>query len=243
MTDRKLKDYCYEALGLGIFMFSAGLFDVIIDHPDLPVRQHISSAFIRRFLIGLSMGLTALFIFNAPFGKKSGAYINPAVTLVQYRLGNIDKKDAFFYALFQFIGGSLGMYAIYLFLPALISHPAINYIVTVPGSAGIAIAFFLELMISFLLILVVLFTSNSKQFSTYTPYIVALLITLYISFEAPYSGMSMNPARSFASAIVANQWKDFWLYCTAPVTGMLAGQLLFSWKTKRYLITKTVNEQ
>src|SRR6185437_16721336 len=128
MIDRKLKDYCYEALGLGIFMFSAGLFDAIIDHPDLFVRQHIHSALVRRFLIGLTMGITALFIFNAPFGKKSGAYINPAITLVQYRLGNIDKKDALFYSLFQFTGGSIGMYLIYLFLPHLISHPAINYI-------------------------------------------------------------------------------------------------------------------
>src|SRR5579871_2406816 len=113
MTDRKFVDYCYEGLGLGVFMFSAGLFDALIDHPDLPIRHHIHSALIRRFLIGLSMGITALYIFNSPFGKKSGAYINPAVTLVQYRLQNIDRKDAVFYSLFQFIGGSLGMYLIY----------------------------------------------------------------------------------------------------------------------------------
>jgi aquaporin Z len=231
MTDRKFTDYCYEALGLGIFMFSAGLFDAIIDHPDLYIRHHIQSALIRRFLIGLSMGITALYIFNSPFGKKSGAYINPAVTIVQWLLGNIDKKDAFFYSLFQFIGGSIGMYAVYLSLPALISHPAINYIVTIPGKAGVGVAFILEFLISLFLIIVVLFSSKSKRFSKYTSYLVATLITLYITFEAPYSGMSMNPARTFASAIVAGQWTDFWLYCTAPLAGMLAGGLFFKWKT------------
>jgi aquaporin Z len=233
MTDRKLRDYCYEGLGLGIFMFSAGFFDAIIDHPGLPIRQHLHSALLRRFLIGLSMGATALFIFNAPFGKKSGAYINPAVTLVQYRLQNIDRKDAAFYMLFQFIGGSIGMYLVYLLLPSLISSPAINYIVTVPGEAGTAVAFIAEFVISFLIIITVLFTSDNKQLAKYTSFFVAILIILFITFEAPYSGMSMNPARTFSSAIVSNQWKVFWLYCIAPIVGMLLGERFFVWKKKQ----------
>ena len=208
-------------------MFSAGFFDAIIDHPNLPIRQHIHSALLRRFLIGLSMGLTALFIFNAPFGKKSGAYINPAVTIVQYRLQNIDREDAAFYILFQFIGGSIGMYLVYFLLPALISSPPINYIVTQPGAAGTTVAFIMELIISFIMISTVLFTSYSEKLNKYTSYFVAILITLFITFEAPYSGMSMNPARTFSSAIVSNQWKVFWLYCIAPIAGMLAGEMFF----------------
>jgi aquaporin Z len=232
MTDRKLRDYCYEGLGLGIFMFSAGFFDALIDSPNLPIRQHIHSAFMRRFLIGLTMGLTALYIFNAPFGKKSGAYINPAVTLVQYRLQNIDRKDAFFYVLFQFIGGTLGMYLVYLVMPVLISSTAINYIVTQPGAAGTTVAFILEFIISCLMICTVLFTSDNIHLAKYTSYFVAILITLFITFEAPYSGMSMNPARTFSSAIISNQWKVFWLYCIAPIGGMLFGERIFVWRKK-----------
>lgn len=216
----KLKLYCYEALGLGIFMFSAGFFDAIIDHPDLFIRQHIPSDIFRRFLIGLSMGLTALFIFNAPFGKKSGAHINPAVTIIRYQLGDINITDSIFYILFQFIGGALGLYLVYALFPSLMSHPAINYIITIPGKAGIGIAFLLEFLISFFLMVVILLTKKNKSLEKYTSYFVAIIITLYISFEAPYSGMSMNPARTFASAIVANQWNAFWLYCTAPILGM-----------------------
>ena len=227
MIRKKFILYCYEALGLGIFMFSAGFFDAIIDHPGLPVRQHISSALIRRFLIGLSMGLTALFILNSSFGKRSGAFINPAVTIVQWCLGKISTSNAIFYCLFQFIGGSLGMLAICLLMPKLMQDPAINYIVTVPGNEGVLIAFILEFLISFLLIVVVLFSSADKKLSRYTALFVAILITLFITFEAPFSGMSMNPARTFASAILANQWTNFWLYCTAPVLGMLVGGWCF----------------
>lgn len=224
---KKLILYCYEALGLGLFMFSAGFFDVMIDHPDLPIRQHIQSALLRRLLIGLTMGLTALFILNSRFGKLSGAYINPVVTIVQYQLRQISKIDALFYCIFQFIGGSAGMYLIYLLLPRQIADPSINYIVTIPGTAGIAVAFLLECGISFILISTVLFTGNHKKLAAYTSSFVAVLITLFITFEAPFSGMSMNPARSFASAIVSGQWTAFWLYCTAPLLGMLLGKYFF----------------
>ena len=45
--------------------------------------------------------------------------------------------------------------------------------------------------------------------------------TAYITFEAPISGMSMNPARSFASALLADRWTAFWIYVAAPLIGML----------------------
>ena len=217
----KLKLYLCEALGLGVFMFSAGFFCILIDHPDFYIREMISSDSIRRFFIGLTMGLTALFIIHSSFGKKSGAHINPAVTLTFLRLKRISVNDAFFYIIFQFLGGALGLYLISLLMPESIKHPVINYIVTVPGKAGVSITFLLEFLISFFLILTVLVTSDSPSLSNYTSYFVATLITLYITFEAPFSGMSMNPARTFSSAIVANVWTDFWLYCIAPVLAML----------------------
>ena len=89
LTKNRLIKYACEALGLGIFMFSAGLFDILIDHPDFRIRSLIESSIIRRFLIGLSMGLTALFIIFSPFGQKSKAHINPSVTLIFWRLRRI----------------------------------------------------------------------------------------------------------------------------------------------------------
>ena len=222
-ADGHLAKYLYEAAGLGFFMFSAGLFDTLIDHPNLYFRQHISSALARRLLIGLSMGLTALYIFTSAWGKKSGAYINPAVTIARYRLGQISGIDSIFYVLFQFAGGTFGMYVVYLIIPNLLSHPSINYIVTQPGEQGEACAFIAEVIFSFLLIIAVLLTEKHKTLSQYTAYIVAALITLFITFEAPLSGMSMNPARTLASAVVGGQWYGFWIYCLAPLGGMVAG--------------------
>jgi len=227
--------YVDEALGLGVFMVSAGFFDALIEYPGLPLRHIISSELLRRFLVGLSMGLTALYIFTSRFGRASGAYINPAVNLVRYLSGDINKTDAIFYTIFQFAGGSLGMYLIAILLPGWMKHPDINYIITIPGAAGTTVAFIMEFLISFILISVVLFMGTKKQWDKYTPYVVSCLIVLFITFEAPFSGMSMNPARTFASAVVAGQWQSFWLYCTAPVLGMLAGLFLYG-KGKGYFV-------
>ena len=180
------------------------------------------------------MGLTALFIFTSRFGKASGAYINPSVTLVRYYLHDIGLRDAVLYILFQFAGGAIGMYAVYLLFPVEIGHPAINYIVTKPKEGGIVTAFALEVFISFLLVAVVLFTEKSSTWAKYTPLLVSGMIVLFITFEAPYSGMSMNPARTFASAIVAGQWGAFWLYCLAPTLGMLAAGALFKTIQKKH---------
>ena len=235
----ELQKYVDEARGLGLFMISAGFFDALIQYPGLPFRHMIASALLRRFLVGVAMGLTALYIFTSKFGKQSGAYINPGVTLVRYRLGDIGFNDAIGYTVFQLIGGSVGVYLVAVLFPAWMAHPDINYVVTIPGKSGIWVAFVLEFFISFLLISVVLFMGIRESWDKYTSYAVSALITTFITFEAPYSGMSMNPARTFASAIVAGQWKSFWLYCTAPVLGMIVGELLYV-KTKKYFIIKNI---
>lgn len=226
--------YVDEAIGLGLFMVSACFFDILVEYPGLPFRHAVTSALLRRFLVGLAMGLTGLYIFTSRFGKQSGAYINPAVTLVRYRLGDISRRDALFYVLFQLVGGSLGVYLIYLVFPDWMRSAEINYVVTIPGKTGVMIAFLAEFFMSFFLIAVVLFMGLKKRWDRYTPYVVSSLITLFITVEAPLSGMSMNPARTFASAIVAGEWQSVWLYFVAPVAGMLVGESVYS-RTKKYV--------
>ena len=71
--------------------------------------------------------------------------------------------------------------------------------VTTNPKPGVAVAFLFEFIISFLLIVVVLYRNVKKNLSKFTATFVAILIAVFITFEAPYSGMSMNPARSFSS--------------------------------------------
>ncbi len=214
-------EYLIEAVGLGIFMVSACIFTVILEHPASPVRLSIGDPFLRRTLIGIAMGLTAVCIIYSPWGKQSGAHINPAVTLTFFRLGKVKSWDAFFYISAQFAGGLAGVLLSALLVGSAISDPSVNYAVTVPGADGVGAAFLAELIISFLLMSVILIISNTSSIARSTGIFAGILVAIYITLEAPLSGMSMNPARTFGSALPANVWTAFWVYLTAPTIGML----------------------
>ena len=94
-------EYLMEAWGLGTFMVAACLGTAILWNPESPVEHWVGdSPYIQRLLMGLAMGLTAIGIVYSPWGKRSGAHINPALTLTFLRLGKIQPWDAFFYVIF-----------------------------------------------------------------------------------------------------------------------------------------------
>ena len=213
-----------EGAELGIFMVSACFFTVLLEHPFSPARA--SNALLRHFLEGLAMGLTLLTLVFSTWGKRSGAHMNPAFTLSFYLLGKVERWDAMFYAVAQFAGGILGVVFSILVIGAPVRHAAVNYVVTVPGPGGPPIALAGEFIISLMQMSAVLIASNHKRLSRFTPFVAATLLATYITFEAPLSGMSMNPARTFGSALPAHVWTALWVYFLAPPVAMaLAGQL------------------
>ena len=90
-------EYLIEAAGLGFFMLSAGLFGTLLEYPHSPVRQILPDALVRRLVMAVAMAITAVAIIYSPWGKQSGAHINPAVTVTFWRLGKVATWDAVFY--------------------------------------------------------------------------------------------------------------------------------------------------
>ena len=220
-------EYLIEAGPLGTFMLSVCVFCALLEHSASPLHQAIASAVVRRCLMGVLMGATAIAIIYSRWGKRSGAQMNPSVTLSFLSLGRISRRDALFYVGAQFVGGALGVGIASTLLGKWISHQSVNYAVTKPGGAGIAIAFMAEFVISFVLFLVVLHSNAQPKLMRFTGLIVGSLVCLYISLEAPFSGMSMNPARSFASAVWPGFWASQWIYFVAPPIAMLLAAELF----------------
>lgn len=209
-------------------MVSACAFGVLLEHPSSPVYQLLASNdFIRRMLIGLAMGTTAIAIFHSPWGKRSGAHMNPAVTLTFWSLGKIANWDAVFYIVFQFLGGIAGVILAGLLIGEPLEHAAVNYVTTMPGSSGAGVAFAAEFGISALMMSMVLWTSNSRRLSRYTPFFAGALVATFITFEAPLSGMSMNPARTTGSAFSAGEWTALWIYFVAPASAMLFASAIY----------------
>jgi aquaporin Z len=218
---RHWPEYLIEAFLLGAFMISALGFTVLLEHPDSPLRAALPDPTARRVLMGAAMGATAIGLVYSPWGQRSGAHFNPALTLTFFRLGKIRGTDALGYVAAQFLGGVLGVAAITALLGARVAAPTVNFAATRPGMAGAAVAFVAEVAISFVTMGTVLVVSNHPRLGRFTPLFVGALVAVWISVEAPFSGMSMNPARSFGSAAGARLFDSLWLYFTAPPLGML----------------------
>lgn len=224
---RHWPEYAIEAWALGMFMVSAACVGVLLDYPGSPLHRVIADADARRALAGLAMGLTAVALIYSPWGQRSGAHMNPAVTLTYLRLGRIRTGDAAGYIVAQFVGGTLGVVAAAAVLGASLAEPPVRFVVTQPGALGVLPAALGELGISAVMMLAVLAVSSRPGVARYTGFVAGALVATFITFEGPLSGMSMNPARSFASAWPAGEWHAFWIYVLAPVAGMQLGALAY----------------
>ncbi len=223
---RHWPEFAMEAACLGLFMIAACVFVTLLEHPMSPLHRAIPSATLRRVLAGIAMGLTAVGLIYSPWGQRSGAHMNPSLTLTYLRLRKIAPPDALCYVLAQFAGGLSGVLVARTLLGGAVADPAVQYAVTVPGPGGRGAAFAGELVISFGMMLTVLVVSNSRL-ARFTGLFAGILVATYIGVEAPLSGMSMNPARTLGSAFHAGQWTALWVYFTAPPLGMLAAAELY----------------
>jgi aquaporin Z len=216
--------YVYEAAELAAFMISACIFTVLLFAPEIaPVRN----AWVARALMGVAMAATAILIIKSPWGKRSGAHFNPAITITFFRLGKIGPYDALFYIASHFAGAVGGVGVAALLLGPRLALPQVRYAVTLPGVGGVPGAFAAEFFMAALLMAVVLYTSNRKRLAPFTPYCVGVLIANYILVLAPVSGFSINPARTVGSAVFAHVWTAVWLYFVAPLAGMLGAAEIY----------------
>ena len=224
-------EYAIEATCLAVFMMSAAGMSTLLQHPSSPIAGWSKSLFLQRIPMGLAMGLTNVALIYSPLGARSGAHMNPAVTLTFLRLRKIAPLDAVGYVLAQFVGGLGGVAIATWALAGLLAHPAVKYVATVPGGSGPIVAFAAEMTISFLLMLAVLGMSNTPQLARFTGFGASLLVATYIVVESPLSGMSMNPARTLGSNIFASMLSTLWIYFIAPPGGML---LAGEWYSRRH---------
>jgi len=131
------------------------------------------------------------------------------------------------YILSQLIGGVIGC------VPLLIwgkKGESVEYGITLPGDAGLTSAFFGEIIATACLIIYLYVFIGRKQLRNYTPYGIPFLYAILVWLEAPLSGCSTNPARSFGPALIAENFFDHWLYWIAPVIGVVIVTLFFRWK-------------
>lgn len=228
---RHWREYLMEAAGLAGFVLGASLLTIFLEHPDFPVMKGAfggeENAVWRRVPLGILLGAYIGFIIYL-FGEKSGAHINPATTWTFFRLRKINLSNACFYTLAQFTGAIAATQLLKATLDEWFANPLVGYGVTKPMPPHTPVdAFVAEFIISFVLMFVVLIVISSKRLEKFAAHASGALIALYLIFELPFSGMSLNPARSFAAALAANKWEHLWIYFVAPPLAMLLAAEIF----------------
>ncbi|QKJ31208.1 aquaporin [Mucilaginibacter mali] len=156
------------------------------------------------------------------FGSESGAHINPAVTIGFMAAGLFPPKHALSYILAQVAGAILASAALKVLFPAN------EYLgSTIPAGSALQ-SFVLEVILSFILMLVILKTSQgAKETGTLAGLAIGATVMLEALFGGPVSGASMNPARSIGPALVSGHVSVLWIYLIAPTLGMGAASYLF----------------
>ncbi|MFO1077170.1 MAG: aquaporin [Planctomycetota bacterium] len=212
---------------LGVFMVVAALCGVLLGIPTSPVHLVLGDPLLQRAVAGLCMGTTAVVLIRSPLGQRSGAHFNPATTLAFWRLGRVPGSVALRYVAAQCLGGALGLAVVAPLLGKWLARDEVHWVATVPGRFGAAWAFAAELAMTFALMSTALHLSQSRRWNRHTAFAVGGLVALFITFEAPVSGMSLNPARTLASALFAGDYTGLWIYFAAPVVGMSLAAELF----------------
>lgn len=224
---RRWSLYLIEAFTTAVLVGAAGIYTLAVQHPASPLRAVLTESAWRRIAIGCAMAATLATIVYSPWGRRSGAHCNPAVTFTFFRLGKVARGDLYGYVTAQFIGGLTGAALVALCWHAALAHPAVHWFVAIPGMLGSAVAFGAEFAVTAILMTVVLLTMRSERLRAYTGACAAAVLAVAISFESPLSGTGLNPARTLATSAISGIWDGWWIYFIAPVCGMLVAAQAF----------------
>jgi aquaporin NIP len=206
----KRQRFLAEALGTFALVF-AGTGAIVINDQTGGAVSHVG--------IGLTFGLIVLAMIYA-VGDVSGAHLNPAVTVGFFAARRLHARWVLPYVVSQCVGALIGSFALHLMFPTSTTLGA-----TFPAGAALQ-SFALESVLTFILMFVILSVSTgSKEKGILAGVAIGSVIALEALFAGPISGASMNPARSFAPALVSFRFDYIWLYLTAPVLGALLAVL------------------
>ena len=220
----KLSLYLCELAGTALMLFWGVTAVALMWGAGSPVPP-ITNLAVRRLVTGVLFAGGATAVVYSPLGQRSGAHINPAITLAFWHLGKIPTADAAAYVVAQFLGAIIGVAAAAAAWGDLVR--SVQYAVTTPGEGLQWIgAFLAEAISTFLLAFTIFICINKPRIAPRTGLLAGSLVALLVMIEAPVSGTSLNPARSFAPALFVPIVRDQWIYFIAPALGAVIAAIV-----------------
>jgi aquaporin Z len=225
-----------ELVGTALLVL-VGLSLVILMFGDgSPIPDALPSEGWRRLITGFLFGTTGALIALSPVGKRSGAHINPVVTMAFRLMGKLDVRTTLGYVVAQLTGAVLGS------LPLLVwgsMGQSVAFGATLPGTGyGTETVLLGEVITTFVMVTGLCLFLGFRGIRPFTPAMFPFLYAVMVYAESPISGTSTNPARSLGPAIVSGQWDGWWIYWVGPIIGSMAACLACSALAKRITVAK-----
>lgn len=208
----KLKKYIAELIGTFGLVF-CGTGAIIINDVTGGIVSHVG--------IAITFGLIVTVMIYA-FGSISGAHINPAVSIAFSITDRFERKKLIGYIIAQILGAILASAILKMLFQ---EH---EHLGTTSPFGSWQQTFVLEFILTYFLMLVILFVSQNESISQFTGIAVGGTVLLEAMFAGPITGASMNPARSLAPALVSGNLSDLWIYVCSTILGALMASV--TWK-------------
>ena len=229
-----LAEWSAELLGTGLVLL-VGLSAVCFDFGSASPLHALPTS-LRYLLTGLVFAGTGSLFALTPPGRRSGAHLNPVVTLVFWSQRKVHWHDLVGYVLAQLLGAIIGAAIVRAAWGA--QAVSVHDGATQPGpGVSAAVAVLLEAAMTAVVILTILLMTSRAAIARYTPLVLWLLIAVFVWQLAPLTGTSLNPARSLGPALVAPLLGPYWIYVVGPCLGGAVAALLFTVATPAEVLT------
>lgn len=223
---KDFKKYIAEFLGtMMLVIFGCGS---AIAVNQLLVTNAVQPLGFSTLLIAFAFGLIVMAMAYV-IGNVSGCHINPAVSLGFYATGKMKTNDFVKYLVSQFLGGVVGAAILVIIFNSNTSLGANGFAELSALNVVWYRAFLVEVVLTFIFVLVVLSISTKKEYSGISGLIIGLTLTLVHIFGIPFTGTSVNPARSLGTALFTGglALEQVWLFILAPLCGAILAALLY----------------
>lgn len=218
-------------------MLTGGLSAVFLDFGhSSPVATVVPATSARFLVTGVLFAGAGSLVALSPLGRLSGAHLNPVVTLAFWTQGRVKAVDLLGYVTSQFAGAVAACAVLRALWGPTAAALHVGATEPRPG-LGVGAAVAIEAVMTCSLVLTIFFMTSSPRTARWTPFATWVLITLLVWRGAPYTGTSLNPARSTGPAIVAPDYTHLWIYFAGPLAGGALAVLAFAAFRDRHTLT------
>ncbi len=203
-----------------------------------PLADDVGSVHLRLLVVGIFFAGSGALVTVSPLGRRSGAHLNPAVTLAFFLKRHVSWHDLVGYVAGQLAGATAGAALAALAWGHHDTRPPVHYAITVPGAhVTLAEALVIEAVMTATLVLLIFGMVSSPRTARWTPLAVWILVALLVCGFATITGTSLNPARTLGPDWVAGYTHDAWVYVVAPLAGAAGAVAGWDAFSSRHVLT------